>query len=117
MFSPTLAKEFDIKQDMGDITGPVEIQILKLNLFSQGITTAVTKVLYISIYMYLYSYMKIYTLTIKYSEMNGEVYEIEERIDEERTHYEIGGKSLEDIVDHEELMDILNYQGNEIAFG
>ena len=34
MFSPTLAKEFDIKQDMGDITGLVEVQILKLNLFS-----------------------------------------------------------------------------------
>jgi len=34
VFSPTLAKEFDIKQDKGDITGPVEIQILKLNLFS-----------------------------------------------------------------------------------
>jgi hypothetical protein len=34
VFSPTLAKEFDIKQDKGDITGPVEIQILKLNFFS-----------------------------------------------------------------------------------
>jgi hypothetical protein len=34
VFSPTLAKEFDIKQDKGDITGLVEIQIMKLNFFS-----------------------------------------------------------------------------------
>ena len=59
--------------------------------------------------------MKIYTLTIKYSEMNGEVYEIEERIDEERTHYEIGGNDIEDSVDEEGLMDILRCRTNEIA--
>jgi len=51
VFSPILAKEFDIKQDKGDITGLVEIQTLKLNLFSQGISTVITKVLYISLYI------------------------------------------------------------------
>jgi len=59
--------------------------------------------------------MKIYSLIIKYSEMNGEVYEIEERIDEERTRYEIGGTNIEDSVDEEDLMDILRCRTNEIA--
>ena len=59
--------------------------------------------------------MKIYTLTIKYSELNGEVYEIEERIDEERTHYEIGGTNIEDSVGEEELMNIMRCRSNEIA--
>ena len=52
MFSPTLAKEFDIKQDKGDITGLVEVQILKLNLFSQGITTVNSKALYTDLNFY-----------------------------------------------------------------
>ena len=47
--------------------------------------------------------------------MNGEVYEIEERIDEERTHYEIGGTDIDDSVAEEELMDILRCRSNEIA--
>ena len=47
--------------------------------------------------------------------MNGEVYEIEERIDEERTRYEIGGTNIEDSVDVEDLMDILRCRTNEIA--
>tara|TARA_R100000656_G_scaffold115577_1_gene88149 strand:+ start:83 stop:268 length:186 start_codon:yes stop_codon:yes gene_type:complete len=59
--------------------------------------------------------MKIYTLTIVYSEMNGEVYEIEEKIDDEGSHYNIGGRNLEDIMDQDELMDILRYESNDIA--
>ena len=59
--------------------------------------------------------MKIYTLTIVYSEMNGEVYEIEERVDDEGSHYNIGGKNLEEVMDHDELMDILRYESNDIA--
>ena len=47
--------------------------------------------------------------------MNGEVYEIEERIDEERNRYEIGGTNIEDSVDEEDLMDILRCRTNEIA--
>jgi len=35
VFSPTLAKEFHIKQDKGEMTGLVEIEILKLRS-SQG---------------------------------------------------------------------------------
>tara|TARA_R100001594_G_scaffold104266_1_gene138887 strand:- start:281 stop:430 length:150 start_codon:yes stop_codon:yes gene_type:complete len=46
VFSPTLAKEFDIKQDMGDITGLVEIQILKLHYSTQGKILSRTKVLH-----------------------------------------------------------------------
>ena len=59
--------------------------------------------------------MKIYTLTIVYSEMNGEVYEIEERVDDEGSHYNIGGKNLEEVMDQDELMDILRYESNDIA--
>ena len=59
--------------------------------------------------------MKIYTLTIVYSEMNGEVYEIEERVDDEGSHYNIGVKNLEEVIDQEELMDILRYESNDIA--
>ena len=59
--------------------------------------------------------MKIYTLTIVYSEMNGEVYEIEEKVEDEGSHYNICGKNLDEVVDHEELMDILRYESNDIA--
>jgi len=59
--------------------------------------------------------MKIYTLTIVYSERNGEVYEIEESIEEEGANYEIAGKNLAEVVDHEELMDILRYEGTDIG--
>ena len=59
--------------------------------------------------------MKIYTLTIVYSEINNEVYEIEEKVEDEGSHYNIGGQSLDDIVDQEELMDILRYESNDIA--
>ena len=59
--------------------------------------------------------MKIYTLTIVYSDMNGEVYEIEEKVEDEGSHYNIGGKNLEEVMDHDELMDILRYESNDIA--
>ena len=59
--------------------------------------------------------MKIYTLTIVYSEINNEVYEIEEKVEDEGSHYNIGGQSLDDMVDQEELMDILRYESNNIA--
>jgi len=59
--------------------------------------------------------MKIYTLTIVYSEINNEIYEIEERVEDEGSHYNIGGQSLDDMIDQEELMDILRYESNDIA--
>ena len=59
--------------------------------------------------------MKIYTLTIVYSEMNGEVYEIEEKVEDEGSHYNICGKNLDEVIDQEELMDILRYESNDIA--
>ena len=59
--------------------------------------------------------MKIYTLTIVYSEMNGEVYEIEEKVEDEGAHYNIGGKNLEEVMDQDELMDILRYESTDIA--
>ena len=59
--------------------------------------------------------MKIYTLTLVYSERNGEVYEIEEKVEDEGSHYEIGGKNLEDVIDEEGLMNILRYESTEIA--
>ena len=59
--------------------------------------------------------MKIYTLTIVYSEMNGEVYEIEEKVDDEGAHYNIGGKNLDEVMDQDELMDILRYESTDIA--
>ena len=59
--------------------------------------------------------MKIYTLTIVYSERNGEVYEIEEEIGAERSHYELGDRDLDDVIDQEELMDILRYDSTGIA--
>ena len=59
--------------------------------------------------------MKIYTLTIVYSELNGEVYEIEEKVEDEGSSYNIGGQNLDDMVDQDELMDILRYESNDIA--
>jgi len=59
--------------------------------------------------------MKIYTLTIVYSERNGEVYEIEEKIEDEGFRYNIGGENLDEIMDQDELMDILRYESSGIA--
>ena len=59
--------------------------------------------------------MKIYTLTIVYSEMNGEVYEIEEKVEDEGSRYSIGGKDLREVMDQDELMDILRYESTDIA--
>ena len=59
--------------------------------------------------------MKIYTLTIVYSEINNEIYEIEEKVEDEGSHYNIGGQNLDDMIDQEELMDILRYESNDIA--
>jgi len=59
--------------------------------------------------------MKIYTLTVVYSERNGEVYEIEEKVEDEGSHYEIAGRNLEDVIDEEGLMNILRYESTEIA--
>ena len=59
--------------------------------------------------------MKIYTLTIVYSELNDEVYEIEEEIVDERSHYEMCDKDLDDIIDQEDLMNILRYESTGIA--
>ena len=59
--------------------------------------------------------MKIYTLTIVYSEMNGEVYEIEEKVEDEGSHYSIGGKNLDEVMDQDELMYILRYESTDIA--
>ena len=60
--------------------------------------------------------MKIYTLTIVYSERNGEVYEIEEKIEDEGFRYNIGGENLDEIMDQDELMDILRYESSGIAY-
>ena len=59
--------------------------------------------------------MKIYTLTIVYSEMNGEVYEIEEKVEDEGSHYSNGRKDLREVMDQDELMDILRYESTDIA--
>ena len=59
--------------------------------------------------------MKIYTLTIVYSEINNEVYEIEEKVEDEGSHYSMGGQDLDEMVDQEELMYILRYESNDIA--
>ena len=59
--------------------------------------------------------MKIYTLTIVYSEINNEVYEIEEKVEDEGSHYNICGKDLDEVIDQDELMDILRYESNDIA--
>ena len=59
--------------------------------------------------------MKIYTLTVVYSERNGEVYEIEEKIEDEGFRYNIGGENLDELMDHDELMDILRYESSGIA--
>ena len=59
--------------------------------------------------------MKIYTLTIVYSELNNEVYEIEEKIEDERSHYLMGSSDLDDMMDQDELMDVLRYESTGIA--
>jgi len=59
--------------------------------------------------------MKIYTLTIVYSERNNEVYDIEEKIEDEGSHYLMGEEDLDNMIDQEELMDILRYENTGIA--
>lgn len=59
--------------------------------------------------------MKIYTLTIVYSDKDDEVYEIEETIDDELTYHEINGVMLKDKIKDELLMDKIRYEAVEIG--
>ena len=59
--------------------------------------------------------MKIYTLTIVYSDKDDEVYEIEESIDDELIYHEINGVMLKDKIKDELLMDKIRYEAVEIG--
>ena len=59
--------------------------------------------------------MKIYSLKIMYSSKTGEVYEIEEEIEEEGMHYQIGDTEVSEMVDDKDLFFDIQMNTTEVA--
>ena len=59
--------------------------------------------------------MKIYTLRIKYSSKNDEIYEIEEEIEEEGIYYNIDGAEMKDLVEDMDLFYEMQMGTTDIA--
>tara|TARA_Y100000310_G_scaffold331196_1_gene404330 strand:- start:28 stop:213 length:186 start_codon:yes stop_codon:yes gene_type:complete len=59
--------------------------------------------------------MKTYTLRIKYSSKNGEVYEIEEDIEEEGITYSIDGAEMRDMIEDSDLLHEMQMGTTDIA--
>ena len=59
--------------------------------------------------------MKIYTLTIVYSPESREVYQVEEKIEDESMHYTISGVDLDDIIDEKRVLRKMQMGSGEVA--
>ena len=59
--------------------------------------------------------MKIYTLRIKYSSKNDEIYEIEEEIEEEGIYYNIDGAEMKDLIEDMDLFYEMQMGTTDIA--
>jgi plastocyanin domain-containing protein len=59
--------------------------------------------------------MKIYTLRIKYSSKNDEIYEIEEEIEEEGIYYNIDGAEMKDLIEDMDLFHEMQMGTTDIA--
>ena len=59
--------------------------------------------------------MKTYTLRIRYSSKNDEVYEIEEEIEEEGISYNIDGAEMRDMIEDSDLLHEMQMGTTDIA--
>ena len=59
--------------------------------------------------------MKIYSLKIMYSSKTGEVYEIEEEIEEEVMYYQIGDTEVSKMVEDKDLFFDIQMNTTEVA--
>jgi len=59
--------------------------------------------------------MKTYTLRIRYSSKNDEIYEIEEEIEEEGIYYNIDGAEMKDLVEDMDLFYEMQMGTTDIA--
>ena len=59
--------------------------------------------------------MKTYTLRIRYSSKNDEIYEIEEEIEEEGIYYNIDGAEMKDLIEDMDLFYEMQMGTTDIA--
>ena len=59
--------------------------------------------------------MKIYTLRIRYSSKNDEIYDIEEEIEEEGITYSIDGAEMKDLIEDMDLFHEMQMGTTDIA--
>ena len=59
--------------------------------------------------------MRIYTLRIRYSKRNGEVYDISEEIEDEEMHFQVNDTDLVDLIDEEDMIEEMQMGSTDIA--
>tara|TARA_R100000963_G_C4631857_1_gene96747 strand:+ start:408 stop:593 length:186 start_codon:yes stop_codon:yes gene_type:complete len=59
--------------------------------------------------------MQIYTLRIRYSKRNGEVYDISEEIEDEDMHFQVSDIDLVDLIDEEDMIEEMQMGSTDIA--
>ena len=59
--------------------------------------------------------MQIYTLRIRYSRRNGEVYDISEEIENEEMHFQVNDTDLVDLIDEEDIMEEVRMGSTDVA--
>mgnify|MGYP005814177555 FL=1 len=59
--------------------------------------------------------MQIYTLRIRYSRRNGEIYDISEEIEDEDMHFQVSDTDLVDLIDEEDMIEEMQMGSTDIA--
>ena len=59
--------------------------------------------------------MQIYTLRIRYSRRNGEMYDISEEIEDEDMHFQVSDTDLVDLIDEEDMIEEMQMGSTDIA--
>jgi len=59
--------------------------------------------------------MQIYTLRIRYSKRNGEIYDISEEIEDEDMHFQVNDTDLVDLIDEEDMIEEMQMGSTDIA--
>jgi len=59
--------------------------------------------------------MQIYTLRIRYSKRNGEIYDISEEIEDEDMHFQVSDTDLVDLIDEEDMIEEMQMGSTDIA--
>ena len=59
--------------------------------------------------------MQIYTLRIRYSKKNDEIYDIFEEIEDEEMHFQVDDIDLVDLIDEEDMIEEMQMGSTDIA--